>query len=304
MPEVGKKQKKQPRVSVVIPALNEEATIAEIVKAVRAVDKSYEVIVVDDGSTDRTEAEASGAGARVIRNPYNIGNGASVKRGCLAARGDVVVMLDADGQHPPEAIPQLVEHIGAFDLCIGSRTRQSTTSRIRNLGNHLLNAIATWIAGQKVEDLTSGFRAFKKPVLYEYLHIFPRRYSYPTTTTMAMILGNHFVKYVPIHAITKRRHGMSNIKPVEDFLRFINIMLRLLILFRPQKFFLPLSLIAFVMGVVWALYQMFLTGGLRGTSLVLILSSVIFFCFGLLAEQIAELRRQHRPEVETPRDAG
>jgi len=282
----------QARVSVIIPAFNEEKTIGQVVADIRAhLPNIREILVIDDASSDNTAQSAAAAGATVIRNPYNLGNGASVKRGCLIARGDILVMLDADGQHPASDIPRLLEHIGPYDLCIGARTRKSTTSWVRNAGNAVLNSIASWIAESHVVDLTSGFRAMKKSVVLQYIHLFPRRYSYPTTTTMAFLLGSHFVRYVPADAVTRRKHGKSNIRPIHDFFRFVNIMLRLLILFRPQKFFLPLSATVFVGGMAWAAYQFWKTGGLQGTSILLIMSSLIFFSFGLVAEQIAELRR-------------
>ena len=280
------------KVTVVIPAFDEEETIGDVVARIRRVGPDFEILVVDDGSTDRTAERARESGATVIRNPYNLGNGASVKMACLRAKGDVIVMLDGDGQHPPEAIPDLLADIGPYDMCIGARTRMSQTSRIRDLGNFALNHIGSWISGTKVVDLTSGFRAIKRDPLLEYIHLFPTRYSYPTTITMAMLQGNHFVKYVPIDAIQKRQAGTSHIRPVHDFLRFVRIMLRLLILFSPRRFFLPLALIAFLAGIGMGVYQITRSGALQASSLLLMLSAVSFFCFGILAEQIAELRRQ------------
>ncbi|MEK9970348.1 MAG: glycosyltransferase family 2 protein [Ferrovibrio sp.] len=280
------------KVSVVVPALNEESTIGDIVAGILAVNPDYEVIVVDDGSADGTAQAARDSGAVVISHPYNLGNGASVTAGSLAASGDIIVMIDADGQHPPECIPMLIEHMGAYDMVVGARTRHSKTSRRRAFGNFILNKIASWISGHPIKDLTSGFRAIKRKHLLEYIHLFPARYSYPTTITMAMIQGRHFVKYVPVDAIQRRHFGRSNIKPIRDFIRFLNIMMRLLVLFSPQKFFLPLSALTLVFGMALGLYQLITHGGLFGSSQLLLLSAVYFFCFGLLAEQIAFIRRQ------------
>lgn len=290
-----------PKVSVIVPALNEAAVIGDVVQRIRAVDPAYEIIVVDDGSTDETAARAREAGADVIHHPYNLGNGASVSAGCQLALGDVVVMIDADGQHPPEQIPALLEHIGPYDMVVAARTANSNTSRVRNFGNFLLNRIARWIARHPIEDLTSGFRAIKRAHLLEYVHLFPARYSYPTTITMAMIQGRHFVKYVPVDAIGRRRHGTSNIRPVRDFIRFLNIIMRLLIIFSPQRFFLPVAGVTFVIGAAMSAYQLTVLGGLFGSSLLMLLSAVYIFCFGLLSEQLAALRRQRSGSLPIPK---
>lgn len=279
-------------VSVVIPAFNEGETISDIVQRVLKSCPKAEVIVVDDGSADDTAKFAEQAGAKVLRHPYNIGNGASVKQGCLNATGDIVVLMDGDGQHQPEDIPTLLAAMDDYDMCVAARTKNSKTSKFRNFGNLMLNRIATMITGMKVMDLTSGFRAVKRDCLLECVHLFPKRYSYPTTITMALAQGNHFIKYEPMDSICKREHGQSNIRPFSDFIRFINIMMRMVILFSPQKFFLPLSLASTFLGISLGLYQLWHSGGVFGASLLLILSGVSFFCFGLLAEQLSALRRQ------------
>lgn len=280
-----------PSVSVVLPAFNEAAQIGALVRRIRETGPDYEIIIVDDGSGDNTREEAQSAGATVISHPYNIGNGASVKRGCLMAKGDIIVMLDADGQHPPEEIPKLLEHMDEFDMCVAARTKRSQTSKFRNFGNAMLNAVGGWVTGNKIDDLTSGFRAIRRTCLYEYIHLFPKRYSYPTTITIAMMQGNHFVKYVPMDSIQSRQTGTSNIRPFHDFIRFVSIMLRVLILFSPNRFFLPLSLLTLTAGLGLSAYQWTVTGGIQAGGVMLMISAVIFFCFGLLADQIADIRR-------------
>ncbi len=281
-------------VSVIVPAFNEAATIGQIVRRIKQAGADYEVIVIDDGSEDDTANSARTAGATVIRNPYNLGNGASVKAGCLAASGDVIVMIDADGQHPPEAIPELVSHIGEYDMVVASRIRGSNTSPIRRFGNLMLNAIGSWVSGRRIADLTSGFRAIKRRHLLEYIHLFPTRYSYPTTITIAMIQGNHFVKFLPLPEIQRRLHGHSHVRPFQDFLRFLNIMARLVVVFSPQRFFLPLSAATAAAGLAIGIFQLVRFGAVLGSSLLLLISSLLFFCFGLVAEQIAALRRERR----------
>jgi len=282
------------KISVVIPAYNEEEVIGEVVKRVFAVDRSFEVIVVDDGSSDRTAEEAEKAGARVVRNPYNVGNGATIKNGARASTGDVVVFMDGDGQHPPEQIPSLLEHIGPYDMVVGARTARSDTSRFRNVGNWGLIQVAQWITGKKIDDLTSGFRAIKREWLEEFIHLFPNGYSYPTTITIALMQSGRFVKYIPMDSIKRRETGQSNIRPFKDALKFIYIIARVIILFSPQRFFLPLSGLALAAGLTVSALQLFFLGGIMSTGVILIMSSVYIGCFGLLVEQISMLRRERR----------
>lgn len=280
------------RISVVIPARNEEDEIAKVVTGVKEAIKAHEIIVVDDGSSDETSKRAEEAGAIVLRNPYNIGNGASVRRGGLATTGDIVVFLDGDNQHPPSEIPKLLEPIGEYDMVVGARTPKSDTSLLRNIGNFMLMGVAKWISGQDIKDLTSGFRAIKRDRLVEFVHLFPRGYSYPTTITLALMLSGHFVKYVPLPSIRKRRSGTSGISPVRDFLKFLAIIVRIIVMFSPQRFFAPIGAFLFVMGFVVSGLQYWYLGGIQSAGLALLLSSIYILCFGVIADQLALLRRR------------
>lgn len=279
-------------VSIVIPALNEAECIGGVIKQAVAAVTPLEVIVVDDGSLDETARLAAEAGAKVLRNPYTIGNGASVKRGALSARGDVVVFLDGDGQHPPDEIPRLLERLDQYDMAVGARTASSGASAFRNFGNWMLIRVARWISRQKIDDLTSGFRAVKRRHLLDYAHLFPTGYSYPTTLTLAMMLGGQFVCYVPMDTIKKRAQGSSNITPFRDFLRFLMIMVRIVVLFSPQRFFFPLGAGIFVASIAVGGIQLWLTGGIQSAGLALFLSGIYIACFGILADQISLVRRQ------------
>ncbi|MDP4594466.1 MAG: glycosyltransferase family 2 protein [Beijerinckiaceae bacterium] len=279
-------------VSVVMPAYNEEASIAALIKRVCALSDQIEVIVVDDGSADKTAEVAEAAGARVVRSPYNVGNGASVKRGILASERAVVLMMDSDGQHPPEEIPKLLAELGTYDMTVGARTAKSNTDPLRNVGNKLLIHVAQWISGRRILDLTSGFRAIKSAPLRDYLSLFPNRYSYPTTITLAMMLEGYFVTFVPMDSIGRREQGSSGLSPVRDFLRFIGIIGRIVVLFSPQRLFVPLGGALFAASIVLGMFQYWWTGGLQSASLALFISSINIACFGLLADQIAHLRRK------------
>lgn len=278
------------QLTIVIPAYNEEANIRSVVSRVKAMKPACEVIVVDDGSLDRTSLEAEAAGARVIRHPYNKGNGASVKTGIRAARGEYVLLLDADGQHAPEDLDRLLEHLGPYDLVVGARTRDSDSARSRDLGNWVFRTLASYLVEMKVPDPTSGFRCFKRDKVMDFIHLLPNQYSYPTTTTMSFIKAGYNVKHVPIKA-HRRQGGKSHIRPVRDGVKFVTIILRMITLFNPIKIFMPLALIWFVLGVGYGLANfIFANGKIPNGAVLLISISVLIFLCGLISEQIAALR--------------
>ena len=278
--------------SVIIPACNERESIGDIVRRVKAVLDQAEVIVVDDGSTDGTGEEAASAGARVISHPYNIGNGAAVKTGVRHASGEVLVLLDGDGQHPPEDIPQLLAEMDRYDMVIGARNRDSNVSAFRSLGNWGLILVANYLTGTKIPDLTSGFRAIKRERMREFLHLLPNTFSYPATITIALLKSGYPVQWVPLSSIQKRQRGKSKIEPWRDGLRFINIMLRIIMLFDPQRIFLPASALFLVVGCGLVGYNLIVSGGIQESSMLLIIVGVFTFFFGLLADQVAHIRRE------------
>lgn len=276
--------------TVIIPAYNEGDAIGKVIGKVRELRPQAEVLVVDDGSQDDTSESARRAGARVIRHPYNKGNGAAVKTGLRNATGEVVLLLDADGQHPPEDIERVLAEIGEYDLVVGARTRDSESAWIRNLGNAIFNNLATYLSGRKIPDLTSGFRAMRRDYIMEFIHLLPNLYSYPTTSTLAFIKAGYNVKFVPIRA--RKGTGRSNTRIVRDGVRAIVIILRMITLFAPMKIFLPVSAILFVLGVVYGMVNIFIwgLGRIPNGSVLFILSSLFIFLFGLISEQIAAMR--------------
>src|SRR5262245_33056304 len=187
-------------VSIVIPAFNEGRTIGGVIGAALAQCPNAEVIVVDDASQDDTAQQAQAAGARVIRRPYNIGNGAGVKTGIRAATGDVVLILDGDGQHDPNDIPRLLAQIGAYDMVIGERDRAGQQNTLRWLGNSALNRLGSYLVGMEMRDLTSGFRAMRRSVIGEFLHLLPNQFSWPTTSALALAKAGYHVRFEPIAA--------------------------------------------------------------------------------------------------------
>jgi len=251
--------------------------------------RTWEVLVVDDGSTDGTAARAQEAGSRVISHPYNIGNGAAVKTGIREARGRVIVMMDADGQHDPADIPRLLEPLGRYDMVVGARTKASETSLHRDLANKVYNWFASYICNRRIEDLTSGFRAIKADAARAFLYLLPNTYSYPTTLTLAIVRSGRSLKYIPVKTV--RRVGRSKIRLFRDGTRFFFIIMKIATLFSPMKVFLPVSALMFFTGVGYGLIRIFFFGGRYGpTSAMLITMSVVVFMVGLVSEQVAQLR--------------
>jgi len=283
----------KPELSVLIPAANEAEIIADVVSSVRAamekLNRPYEILVIDDGSTDETALRAENAGARVISHPYNIGNGAAVKTGIRHAKGDILVMMDGDGQHNPEYIAPMLEKIDRYDMVVGARTSESESHIHRDLANRLYNLFASYICKRKIQDLTSGFRAVKADIARQFVSMLPNSFSYPTTITMGVIHEGYSLTYVPIK--TNRRVGKSKIRLIADGSRFLLIILKIATLLSPMRVFLPVGLAIFLTGVGYGLFRFFVLGSSYGqTSAMLITMSVVVFMVGLVSEQVAQLR--------------
>lgn len=275
--------------SIIIPAYNEELAIADTVRRLGQLGlPNSEVLVIDDGSTDETAARAREAGARVISHPYNIGNGAAVKTGIRSARGRVVVFMDGDGQHDPADIPRLLQHVPRYHMVVGARTKGSETHWHRNAANWVYNTFASFVAEFRIQDLTSGFRAMRRADARRFCDMFPNRFSYPTTSTLAFIRSGRAVKYVPIQ--TKYRLGKSKIRLLNDGVEFLIIILKIAMSFSPLRVFIPVASFLFFLGVWRYIYTYVMFHRFTNMSHLLINSSVIVFMLGLIAEQIASLR--------------
>jgi glycosyltransferase involved in cell wall biosynthesis len=276
-----------------LPAKNEAAAIGQTVSRVVTLLPEAEVIVVDDGSKDSTAEIASEAGAKVVSHPYSKGNGAAIKTGARTASGDVIVFMDADGQHDPADIQRLLGRINeGYDLVVGARQRGSQASVGRGLANGFYNRLATYMTGHKVEDLTSGFRAVRADKFREFLYLLPNGFSYPTTSTMAFFRAGYSVAYEPIHAA--QRIGKSHIKPLQDGMRFLLIIFKIGTLYSPLKLFAPIAALAFVLGSLWYGYTLGTEGRFTNMSALLYTGSVMIFLMGLISEQITALMYKDR----------
>src|SRR5262249_12751968 len=225
---------------------------------------------------------------KIIRHPYNIGNGAAVKTGVREASGDIIVMMDGDGQHSPADIPRLISFIGDYDMVVGARTRDSDAAMYRNIGNNVFNRYASYIVSYPIPDLTSGFRALKSPILKKFVYLLPNGFSYPSTLTIAMFQSGFRVKYEPI--VAPARVGRSKIRPIKDGLSFLLKITQLGIIFVPMKIFLPISIVFETLGLAYGAYLLIHLHVFSNMAALLIMVGIVIFLFGLIAHQIATLR--------------
>jgi glycosyltransferase involved in cell wall biosynthesis len=280
------------RTSIVIPAFNEAASIGVVVRDLAAAAPWLEILVVDDGSTDETGAQAAAAGARVIRHPYNKGNGAAVKSGIRQSAGAFILIADADGQHRPADATRLVSHLDAYDLVVGARAGHTQASLARRLGNMTLNAVASYLTDQPIPDLTSGFRAARRDYLLEFIHLLPNGFSTPTTTTLAFMRAGYSVRFEPVEAA--QRSGLSKIRLGADGFNFFLILLKVITIFSPMRIFAPISAAAFLLGAGYGAWTIVTQAHVTNSSVLLILLSVVILLVGLVSEQISSLRIEGR----------
>jgi glycosyltransferase involved in cell wall biosynthesis len=277
------------KISIILPAKNEEAGLSRTLPRLREQMPDAEIIVVDDGSTDTTALVASENGARVVASPYSMGNGAAIKRGVRAASGTILVFMDADGQHDPADIQKLLAKLSqGYDMVVGARDSSGQASVHRGLANRFYNWLASRMTGFEVKDLTSGFRAVRADRFREFLHLLPNGFSYPTTSTMAFFRSAYPVAYVPI-PVAKRVGNGSHIRPLKDGIRFLLIIFKIATLYSPLKLFVPVSMAFFVLGLVYYGYTFTTMHRFTNMSTLLFSAAVIIFLIGLISEQITNL---------------
>src|SRR5687767_12994602 len=279
-------------VTIVLPAFNEGESIGQVVTALRAAAAWHEVLVIDDGSTDGTGRAAADAGARVIRHPYNKGNGASVKSAIRAAGSEWIAIVDADGQHRPEDAAHLVSRLGEYDLVVGARHPTTQATAGRRLGNALLNWLASYLTEREIPDLTSGFRAARRECLLEFVHLLPNGFSTPTTTTLAFLKAGYNVAFEPIAA--RARVGTSKIRLASDGAKFLLILLKVITIFSPLRIFAPVSVWSFVIGAAYGAWNFIYHARIPNGAVLLLMFSILIMLVGLVSEQIATLRFEGR----------
>lgn len=281
-------------VSIIIPAYNEEKGIVRSLEGLISVagERGWEVIVVDDGSTDRTAEMALKEGVKLISHPYNKGYGAALKTGIRNSSGDIVIMMDSDGQHNPSEIERLLSYTEDYDMVVGSRAKSTGA---RRPAKKLLSIVANYLSGVKIPDLNSGFRALRKKAVSGLLHICPNGFSFTTTITLAYFREGYSVKYVPIE--TDKRVGRpSNVRFFKDGYKAFLLIIRVIVLFNPLKVFIPVAMFLFAIGFVFTVYGIISFGRAPNTGILIILSSIILFFMGVLADQISALRRERHSD--------
>jgi len=275
-------------VSMVIPARDEARSLEALIPALRAALPGAEILVVDDGSADATAEVCARLGASVVSHPVPLGNGAAIKTGARHARGEILVCMDADGQHRAQDLPRLLEALDrGADMVVGARSFSSQAGLGRAIANGIYNRLASWMVGHRVADLTSGFRAARSDRFREFLTLLPNGFSYPTTITMSFFRAGYSVLYVPVEV--PARIGRSHISPLRDGARFFLIIFKIGTLYSPLKLFVPVSLAFFLTGLGYYAYTFLTAGRFTNMSALLFSTSVIVFLIGLVSEQITQL---------------
>ena len=278
------------KITIVIPAYNEETGLNIILPALNNLFTNAEIIVVNDGSTDNTQDICEKYSASVVTHPYKMGNGASIKSGARHANTEIIVFMDADGQHSPEDIQKLLDKIDeGYEMVVGARNINTHSTYMKRLGNSFFNKFASIMTGHTIPDLTSGLRAVNAKTFRKFLYLLPNGFSYPTTSTMAFFRSGNPVGYISIKAGKRTKGTSSNIKVIKDGIRFFVIILKIGALYSPMRLFLPISLGLFVTGIGYYAYTYFTDHRFTNMSALLFISALMIFLIGILSEQVSSL---------------
>jgi glycosyltransferase involved in cell wall biosynthesis len=283
-------------ISIVVPTFNEAESIASVLDGIEAAMKAesidYEMIVVDDGSSDKTLEIVRLRDVKIVRHDQNKGYGASLKSGIAKASYDIIVITDADGTYPASDIPILFKHMNAdgydYDMVVGARTGEHVKiPPLRKPAKWFLNQLANYLSEHKIPDLNSGLRVFKRELIERFLTLLPDGFSFTTTITIAALANGYSVKFVPINYYERKGH--SSIRPLRDFLGFTSLIVRLIVYFKPLNFFLPAGLVLLLIGLTKALIDFLHQNYFGVGAAIVILTAIQIGFLGLLADLI--LRR-------------
>lgn len=274
--------------TAIVPVFNEEVAVGETLKQLRNVLRksglSFEILAIDDGSSDRSyDIIKQARGVKALSNAYNLGYGATLKRGLKEAKGEYILILDSDGSYPIDQIPRLIEHIHDYDMVVGARDRANVPT-LRKPAKFILRNFVSFVAGRKISDENSGMRVFRKDMAMEFFNLYPNRFSFTITITLASITRGYTVKFVPIDY--HKRKGRSSMGPF-NFVNFTNLIFRIATYFNPFKVFSSISALLLLLTFMTFIYTFFILGNVMDITVVVIaLSAVQIFLFGLVADII------------------
>ena len=282
-------------ISIVIPAYNEASAIADTVREIKRVLSESgiegEIVIVDDGSTDNTSESAAQTDARLIRHPQNKGYGASLKTGIRQAQNDIIVIIDADGTYPIDAIPRLAEKMSEYDMVVGARTGTTVqVPMLRRPAKWLLNRLANYLSGVEIPDLNSGLRAFRRSVAIGFFRLLPAGFSFTTSITLAMLTNDYNVLYIPVNYY--KRVGKSKIRPVQDTINFFSLVVRMVLSYRPLRIFIPMISALGVVSLTKAVYDINAYDWHFATSTVILITLTFqIIVLGLIADLVVSLHK-------------
>lgn len=287
---------KKKLISIIIPAYNEEESIGWVIEKIHQtfapLDYKYEVLVIDDRSTDKTIDRAAEQGAKIIKRKTNGGSGASRRTGILNTKGEIIAMLDGDGSYDPADLPALIEMINEYDMVNGVREREMGTLKyLRGPAKFFIRKLAEFLSGHKIPDLNTGMKVFRRDIMLRYLWVIPDGFSCVTSMTLAFLVNGYSVGFCPIRYY--KRIGKSKFHPIKDTARYLQTVLRMIVYFNPMKFFTPLSISLFTFGVMKTFYDRFyLLHKMRASDIVIVLTSFIFFFIGVVCDLIVSQSKQ------------